>query len=96
MRYRTKYGIEFDERMTDLDIELYAFREGLTPENGGLGKEKHFQNFAEVLFPKFLWHPWALRGLRALCRYNVVSFTRLRLEQQIRSGVDLGTWEFHL
>lgn len=49
-----KYGRLWPEGMTDLTIELLAFREGLSLDQGGLGKEQHFWNVVEALWP---YHP---------------------------------------
>jgi hypothetical protein len=59
--------------MTELDIELYCFREGLSPENQGLGKAEHFKNVVHKLwgpsnqYKKFVFHPWADAMLDAAC-----------------------------
>lgn len=52
--------------MTDLEVELYCYRHGHTPEHGGLGRAGHFRKVAEMLWPthkdspkQFIWHPWA-------------------------------------
>lgn len=49
---------------SDLGWELIAYRMGITPQQGGLGRAGHFRRIAEALWgPKsnkhFVWHPWA-------------------------------------
>jgi hypothetical protein len=44
--------------------ELTAYKLGISPEKGGLGRAGHFRKIAEALWgPKsskhFIWHPWA-------------------------------------
>lgn len=80
-KVKTKYGREFPESVSGLDIELVAFRKGLTKESGGLGKYQHYKNIVEALWPwkekerkGFCWHPWAEDMGRALCENNYVGF----------------------
>jgi len=74
-----RYGYVWPEEMTDFNIELTAFKMGITPEEGGLGKEGHFRNIAEALWgagnerKKFVWHPWAEKMLWAACRYKTLA-----------------------
>lgn len=73
-----KYGIQFPEGTNLLTAELYAFREGLTPEEGGLGKFQHFKNVSEILWgPKsskhFIWHPWAEDMIKLACEYDYLA-----------------------
>lgn len=44
------YGHEFPADTTPLTIELFAFREGLTEEKGGLGRAEHFWRIADMLW----------------------------------------------
>jgi hypothetical protein len=39
---------------SQLQIELSAYRHGLTPAQGGLGKLEHFKNAYSILFPKLI------------------------------------------
>src|SRR5687767_10514558 len=69
----TRYGRTWPKGMTLLNIELAAFKLGLSPEEGGLGKAQHFKNIVNVLLPKgsrkhFSWTPWAERMLEAACQ----------------------------
>lgn len=55
---------EGPSKLPDLELELYCYRIGHTPERGGLGRAGHFRKIAEMLWhpksPKhFIWHPWA-------------------------------------
>jgi hypothetical protein len=62
-------------KITPLDVELLAFRDGLTKEQGGLGKHVHFRRICEFLWPNFIWHKWAQKLAIALCKYDVVGVT---------------------
>ena len=59
-----RYGWEWRADQTDLSIELAAYKMGLAPEEGGLGKAGHFLNLVRMLWgrkdiPKQLViHPW--------------------------------------
>ena len=59
-----RYGWEWPATETDLSIELAAYKMGLSPEEGGLGKSRHFLNIVKMLWgrpdiPKQLTiHPW--------------------------------------
>ena len=71
----TIYGYTFDHPITPLEAELYAFREGITPEEGGLGKFQHFKNAADIIWPDLIWHPWLERQIESLCENEWVSWT---------------------
>lgn len=70
-RYNREWYRE-DAQITEWEIELIAFDKGLTPEQGGLGVERHYMNLVSTAFKDYKWHDWAVRGARALCRYNGV------------------------
>ena len=65
----------FDHPVSPLEIELYAFREGLTPDEGGLGRYQHFQNAANLIWPDLIWNPWLERQIESLCENDWVSWT---------------------
>jgi hypothetical protein len=69
-----KYGREFQ---TDslLSVEYFAFREGLTPETGGLGRHKHFENIVSETWPDFIWYKEAHEQAEALCNNKFTGFT---------------------
>ncbi|HVI70298.1 MAG TPA: hypothetical protein VM656_02285, partial [Pyrinomonadaceae bacterium] len=53
-------------KLTDFEVELYCYKTGRTPENGGLGRAGHFRKIVETCWPvskdspkQFIWHPWA-------------------------------------
>ena len=71
----TKYGMNFDHPVSDLEAELYAFRIGLTPDEGGLGKFGHFQNAANLIWPDLIWNPWLERQIESMCENDWVSWT---------------------
>lgn len=74
-----RYGCEWDVGETDLTIELACFREGITPEEGGLGKAGHARNAIDLLFnredsiKRFTWHPWAEIMLDRACQHKYLS-----------------------
>jgi len=78
-----KYGRIWPEGATALTIELLAFREGLTLETGGLGKEQHFWNVVEMLWPYhpkknpqgFQRNPWADEQIVELCKWNYLGIS---------------------
>jgi len=60
-----RYGRDWGE-LSDLQIELLCFRDGLTVADGGLGKPEHFWNIASMLWPAtsrkpFIRNPWSER-----------------------------------
>lgn len=70
----TAYGRQFN---TDslLSVELLAFREGWTTEQGGLGRTTHFINIVKEIWPEFEWYSWAHEQAEALCEHKVSGFT---------------------
>lgn len=69
-----KYNREFDTN-SHLDVELVAFRMGLTVAQGGLGRHKHFENYVREVWPEFVWMDEAYEQADALCNYPVSGFT---------------------
>lgn len=69
-----KYGREFSTN-SPLDVELWAFRQGLTVEQGGLGRHKHFENYVREVWPDFIWFDEAYEQADALCNHAVSAFT---------------------
>jgi len=69
-----KYGRQFD---TDslLTVELFAFRSGLTVEQGGLGRTEHFKNCCREIWGDFLFYEWTDEQAEALCEYSISGFT---------------------
>jgi hypothetical protein len=69
------YGIKSEVQLSRLEVELVAFRRGLTRDQGGLGKPAHFWKIVKILWPKdspkeFSAHPWAVTMVEALCTYD--------------------------
>jgi hypothetical protein len=76
-----RYGIRWPKKYGDLEIEFFAYRYSLpnswTAPNEqdlaaklkvhGLGAPAHFKRISRVLFPSFIWHPWADDMLEAAC-----------------------------
>lgn len=71
----TKYGLRFSYPVTDLEVELYCFRVGRTPEKGGLGKYGHFKNASDIIWPDLEWNLWLERQIESLCENQWVSWT---------------------
>jgi len=69
-----KYGLIFDKKISPLELELFAFREGLTPEVGGLGKFGHFKRAADLIWPDMQWNPWLERQIKSLCSNQWISW----------------------
>lgn len=61
-----RYGMEFPDYVSDLDIELWCYSNNHTQEKGGLGASEHLKNAIKLLFPEktkkgqplFVWHEW--------------------------------------
>ena len=78
-----KYGKSWPDGAGDLDIELLAFKMGLKPEDGGLGKAQHFKNVVNLLWPYhktknkngFHWHPWAEWMIERACEENYLAIS---------------------
>lgn len=78
-----KYGKSWPEGAGDLDIELLAFKTGLKPEDGGLGKAQHFKNVVNILWPYhktknkngFHWHPWAEWMIERACEETYLAIS---------------------
>ncbi len=61
--FKHKYGITQYYQLDDLQVELMAYKAGLTVEEGGLGLAGHFRNITNILYgPKslepWIWSPW--------------------------------------
>jgi hypothetical protein len=70
----TAYGRKF-ETTSMLNVELYCFRERLTPEQGALGRTQHFIRICKEIWPSFEWHEWAVEMAEGLCEYDISGFT---------------------
>lgn len=67
--YIYDYGVTSPAKLTQLEVELAAFRWNPPAEKGGLGKAAHFWNIVEILWPElldgkknpvaFIRNPWA-------------------------------------
>lgn len=69
-----KYGIQSPVKISDLELELYAFRNKLTISEGGLGVEQHFRNAANLMWPSLQWNPWLEEQIDSLCKYDYVGW----------------------
>lgn len=72
--YTYKYGIRTNVPLRPADVEAYAFRNRLQPEEGGLGTLGHFWEFSNILLPKVAKNPWLERGIESLVDHNEVSW----------------------
>lgn len=75
----SRYGRLWNDYCSELTIELVAFSEGFTVENGGLGKAEHFWNCVNMLWG---WEgcaapvdrtPWAELMIEEACETNFLS-----------------------
>ncbi len=62
--FKHRYGITQYHQLDDLQVELIAYKAGLTIEEGGLGLAGHFRNITNMLYgPKsrepWIWSPWS-------------------------------------
>lgn len=67
--YVYDYGVTSPAKLTQLEVELAAFKLNPPAEKGGLGKAAHFWNIVEILWPElldgkknpvaFIRNPWA-------------------------------------
>ena len=69
-----KYGLVFDRKISPLELELFAFRENLTTEDGGLGRFEHFKRATALIWPDLQWNPWLERQIESLCQHQWVSW----------------------
>jgi hypothetical protein len=69
-----KYGIRSPVKIPDLELELYAFRNRLQPNEGGLGTFDHFRNATKMLWPKMSWNPWLEAQVESLCEHDYVGW----------------------
>jgi hypothetical protein len=73
---REKYGLVWGPEVSDLDIELYCYREG-APDSPG--KPHHFKAAVDLLWNQptssknFTWHPWAEKMLEEVCKHKYLS-----------------------
>ena len=84
--YKYAYGLRFDADMSDWMIELQCYNRNKeyreAQERAGvevrvLDGWKHFIHWALHLFgpgcdTQFIWHPWAVRMLKACCMFQYV------------------------
>lgn len=70
-----KYGIRLPIRLSDLELELYCFRNKLDESRGGLGTTQHCKNAINILWPKLVWNPWLEEQIDSLCKYDYVGWS---------------------
>jgi hypothetical protein len=69
-----KYGIRSPVKIPDLELELYAFRNRIQPNEGGLGTFNHFVNVSKMVWPKMSWNPWLEAQVESLCEHDYVGW----------------------
>lgn len=69
-----KYNREFQTNSL-LDVELWAFKNRLTPDQGGLGRARHFKNICLEIWPDFVFYEWTEEQAEALCENDITGFT---------------------
>lgn len=65
--FRHLYGLEADIPLSRVQVEQAAFLIRLPTEKGGLGRYRHFKNFARLIWPDVEWNPWLCDQIRELC-----------------------------
>lgn len=75
---REVYGFEITtEQSRNLHfmcgLELKCYREGRTPEQGGLGTEQHFKRAWGMMWPQYEWNDWVEMMVHAYCNYKYIS-----------------------
>lgn len=56
-----RYGLPWPEGTTDDIIERTCFTQGLSVEQGGLGRYGHFRKWLAPVWPDIDWNPWTER-----------------------------------
>lgn len=67
------YGYEIPVGTPKPAIELMAYRDGITVEQGGLGPEQHFKNAWRYFWPEYEWSDWVEMMVHAFCNYRYIS-----------------------
>jgi len=70
-----KYGLPWHDGVTEVDIELWCYRNNHVPKNGGLGKAEHMKRAIKLLWPErmpngktgYVWSEWTDRRVEAWC-----------------------------
>ncbi len=70
-----KYGVQFADYWSDLEIELWCFENDHPTDKGGLGAYRHFRNAARLAFPNVEWSNWTVDQLESLCENKFNSWT---------------------
>lgn len=67
------YGYNVPIGTPKIAVELQAYRDGLTVEQGGLGTEQHFKNAWGMMWPDYEWSDWVEMLVHAWCNYKWIS-----------------------
>lgn len=71
-----RYGVNWNSRLTDMHIELIAFRDGTKTYGGDEdNRQFHFKNIVKMFWgtkskKPFIWNPWTDRMLDAACNHK--------------------------
>lgn len=68
------YGLQLNVELSQLEIELLCFRTSRRVDEGGLGRQKHFENAAKLMWPDLVWNPWLDLQIGSLCNYSHVGW----------------------
>lgn len=67
-----KYGYKVPTGTPVLALELQAYRDHVTVEQGGLGSEQHFKNAWAIMWPDYEWSDWVEMLVHSFCNYKYV------------------------
>lgn len=68
-----KYGYQVPVGTPLLALELLAYRNNVTVEQGGLGAEQHFRNAWKIMWPQYEASPWVDLLISAFVQYKWIS-----------------------
>lgn len=66
-KYGRSWSSRDGSRINPLRIEMDAYLDGLSIEDGGLGRAGHYRNIVSAIWPTFQWHKWAELSAQAFC-----------------------------
>lgn len=65
-----KYGYKVPVGTPLIALELNAYRDGITVEEGGLGAEEHFKKAWRIMWPEYEWSDWVEMLIHAWCTHK--------------------------
>lgn len=66
-RFLHRYNLEFPVRLSRTQLEQWCFVNHLSTEQGGMGRYRHFKEFASRIWPNLEWNPWLREQIKELC-----------------------------